>query len=258
MIFFCIKKWFFDLWDHLVYAGAFNLVSTALIAIPFVIIFSNLTTYPLVNLVITAAGFLPLGLYCAVVGRFARDFTSGNRFSLHLVPAYFKQTVLPGSRFTLVNVITFAFAFIALPFYAASDTPESIPLFAIVAAAVFFYAITIQYALPLHVLYEPKIGKTISKSFRFFMDNPGFTLGMTAGSLLIIAISIVTLTLFPGVMGLLLWHHVCFSMRMLKYEYLDTHPGASRKRIPWREILEEESNKIGKRTLRGLIFPWQE
>jgi hypothetical protein len=43
---------------------------------------------------------------------------------------------------------------------------------------------------------------------------------------------------------------------MVKYDYLEEHGQA--KSIPWEELLEDEEDKMGRRSLRGMIFPWKD
>jgi hypothetical protein len=44
----------------------------------------------------------------------------------------------------------------------------------------------------------------------------------------------------------------------MKYDYLEENPRADRKHIPWETLLREERERVGKRTLKGMIFPWKE
>ena len=58
--------------------------------------------------------------------------------------------------------------------------------------------------------------------------------------------------------ALLLWYNVALKLRMYKYEYLEKNPNAKRKDIPWETLLAEEKEYLGKRTLKGFIFPWKD
>jgi hypothetical protein len=40
--------------------------------------------------------------------------------------------------------------------------------------------------------------------------------------------------------------------------HLEKNPEADRRKIPWEALLVEEEERVGKRTLRGMIFPWKE
>jgi hypothetical protein len=45
-------------------------------------------------------------------------------------------------------------------------------------------------------------------------------------------------------------------IRLLKYDWLEENPG--RRKIPWDILLEDEREKTGSRTIKGLIFPWKD
>ena len=45
---------------------------------------------------------------------------------------------------------------------------------------------------------------------------------------------------------------------MYKYDWLEANPEANRKKIPWDALLMDDKERVGKRTLRGMIFPWKE
>jgi hypothetical protein len=97
----------------------------------------------------------------------------------------------------------------------------------------------------------------LKKSFLLFLDNPGFTFGLFLGSLLILALSMFTAGLLLGIGTLLLWQNAGLKLRMYKYDHLEKHP-EDRRRIPWDALLVEDRERVGKRTLKGMIFPWKE
>ena len=107
-----------------------------------------------------------------------------------------------------------------------------------------------------------ELGNTLAESKK---DNYASAMGsifaglLTLEAVLLIAgVSIFTAFLFPGFGGLLVWHQAAMRLRLYKYDYLEENPGANRKKIPWDGLLVEEKEKVGKRTLRGMIFPWKE
>jgi hypothetical protein len=57
---------------------------------------------------------------------------------------------------------------------------------------------------------------------------------------------------------MLIWLQAGFKLRLLKYDYLENDSDANRKRIPWDALLIDERERVGKRSLRGMIFPWKE
>jgi len=190
--------------------------------------------------------------------RYAWDMARGDRIEFSKLLPYLKASLLPGLVLGLVNVFMFYIVSTALPFYAAQSDFISIIGMGLVFWLVLFWLIISQYFLPLNAQIENRIPKLFKKSFILFMDNPGLSFLMGLVSLLIIAVSIFTLSLFPGFTGLLLWHQVCMKLVMYKYDYLELNPKTPRKNIPWEELLFEEKEKIGKRTLRNMIFPWKD
>ena len=119
----------------------------------------------------------------------------------------------------------------------------------------------VQYWWPLNAQIEPKIKKLFKKCFLLFFDNPAFTFFMFIGAVLIIALSILTASMFPGFAGLLLWFQVGLKLRMYKYDYLETlAPDQSGKKvkIPWNTLLQEERDRIGHRSLKSMFMPWKE
>ena len=84
---------------------------------------------------------------------------------------------------------------------------------------------------------------------------------MVLGAILISLLSVFTLSLFPGVTGLLLWFQVGLKLRMYKYDYLETiDPNEPRNKIkiPWDTLLATEKEQIGPRSLKGMFFPWKD
>jgi len=45
---------------------------------------------------------------------------------------------------------------------------------------------------------------------------------------------------------------------MYKYDYLEAEADADRKHIPWDELLYEERESVGNRSLKNMIFPWKD
>ncbi|HVP19812.1 MAG TPA: hypothetical protein VMU36_12520, partial [Spirochaetia bacterium] len=89
-------------------------------------------------------------------------------------------------------------------------------------------------------------------------DNPGFSIGLAICALIVAGVSVFTAFLLPGFATVLLWWNVAAKLRLYKYDWLEQNPGADRRRVPWDALLVEDRERVGKRTLRGMIFPWRE
>jgi len=119
--------------------------------------------------------------------------------------------------------------------------------------------LALMYFFPLAAqLPDDKPLKTLKKAFMILGDNMLFSLFLGIYTVILLALSVVFATIIPGVAGNALSKQVAMKLLMFKYDYLEANPKTSRKHIPWDELLFEEQEKIGKRTLRGMIFPWKE
>ena len=112
--------------------------------------------------------------------------------------------------------------------------------------------------LPHPVPLDRKFRKITRKSFLVFFDNPGFSIGLSICALIVLVGSMFIALLLPGIATILLWWNVAFKLRLYKYDWLEQNPGQNRRRVPWDALLVEDRERVGKRTLRGMIFPWRE
>ena len=81
---------------------------------------------------------------------------------------------------------------------------------------------------------------------------------LLAYNLVTIVLSFFLAFLVPGFAGVALAGDVALRLRMYKYDWLEANPGAKRNEVPWDELLGEDRELVGKRTLKGMIFPWKE
>ena len=115
-----------------------------------------------------------------------------------------------------------------------------------------------QFYFPLQSNFDKKVFKNIKKMFLIFFDNLGFSFGLLIGTIIISIISVTTFFIFIGPSAILLWQNVALKLRIYKYEYFEKYPDSTRKNIPWDVLLANDREKMGKRTLRNLIFPWKD
>ena len=90
-----------------------------------------------------------------------------------------------------------------------------------------------------------------------FLDNPGLFLFATVTNAALLGLSFFLAFLLPGPGTALLFLDEALRLRLLKYEWLKAHPEADRRKIPWDDILVEERERTGTRSLQRLIFPWK-
>lgn len=257
MIGFFIKKAFFDGWDHLFALVLLNLVFLLLIALG--VLVPGIAGLPawigVASLLVALAAGSVWYSTCVFALLPVADFGS---ISFAGVVAALKKSVLPGLQ---VGCIYGGAAFllsIGIPFYLSKGG-----FFGSLSCGLLFWcavilALSLQFYIPLRARLGGGFRKNLRKSFILFFDNPGFALFIFLYSAISLVISLFLAFLIPGFSGVALASDVALRLRMRKYDWLDENPGANRKRVPWDELLVEDRELVGKRTLKGMIFPWKE
>ncbi|MFW6250587.1 MAG: hypothetical protein ACOC47_05720 [Alkalispirochaetaceae bacterium] len=255
---FTIKKSFFDLWDNLIAVALINLGLILLMIFPLVAAPSVAETSPVGGLLLFLLGMVLFFLGIGVASRYARDMANYKRPEFVSFIPYLKETWKFSAAVALLISLMGVLLFVAFPVYGAMGNLFGLIGFALVFWLTILVVLALQYLFPVHAQLGNGLKKSVTKSFLILFDNPGFTVGLALGSLVILALSVFTAFLLPGIGGLLLWHQVGLKLRLYKYDYLEENPEASRKRIPWQALLMEERDSVGKRTFKGMIFPWKE
>jgi uncharacterized membrane protein YesL len=273
MIGFLIKKAFFDLWDNLFRIILINLGFLIILALAAGIFFgisllipaTLITKFPLVHmgiflsiaLIDTMLLMVYLGAASNVTKAIVDYETPGFKdFFKHLKLTY-KTSLL----FGLINFIILAVIAVATDYYLdVFKNVFGVILVFFIIGMYFYWFVAAFYFFPLQSRFGPALKKNIKKSFILFFDNTAFSIfALLLTSLVIIVLSLLPpIVLLIGPAGLLLWGNCGLKLRLLKYDYLEEHADANRKKIPWDVLLLKEKEKVGKRTLKGLLFPWKE
>jgi hypothetical protein len=103
-----------------------------------------------------------------------------------------------------------------------------------------------------------KLTSVIKKCFIIFFDNPMFCIFSFIHNLVVLALSALVAFMLPGPAGALLFLDEALRLRLLKYDWLEAHPEANRRKIPWDALLIEDQEKTGSRSFRSFIFPWKD
>jgi hypothetical protein len=259
MLSFFIKKWFFDLWDHLFVSLLINLAFLAL--------FSGWLLFPklvacggvLVSFLVNFVMLLLLSITAGLISRFCWDFVRGQNFAIARLCEYLISSWRPSAVFGACLFSVGFFIHFGLPFYRSLH-----PVLGLVIMILSFWAVVLgilagMWWWPLHAQLEGRIGDLAKKSFLLLFDNIIFSLFMMFGSLIIIILSFLTMLTFPGITGLLLWFQTGLKLRIYKYKYLETldQSHAHSVAIPWERLLIKEKEQLGSRSLKGMFFPWK-
>ena len=257
MIGFFIKKAFFDGWDHLFTLVLLNLAFVAIGAVG--ILVPGIAGAPAwlgigAGLVAALAGTVWYSA-CAFALNAVADFGS---IRLADMLEALKKGWLPGIQIGAIGAAAAFLLSIGLPFYLSKGG-----MIGALAAGILFWcaiilALSLQYYIPLRARLGGGLRKNLRKSLILFFDNPFFSFFLLLYSLASLAISFFLAFMAPGFAGMALAGDVALRLRLYKYDWLEANPEAKRSQVPWEELLAEDRELVGKRTLKGMIFPWKE
>ncbi len=259
MIAFCIKKAFFDLWDNLLVIALLNLGFIAIFAL--ILSATNLLaaidTFLVAFLTPTLA-IMGATLYLGGVSLATRDMANYETPEFREILRYFKQALPVSAVLGLIYVVQFFVTSVAFPFYVQIDNIFGLGAIVFLFWASIIWLLASQFYLPIYTRLDRSPKKILRKCFLVFFDNTGFAVVMAIGVALLSVVSLPLAMLIPGPAGVMMWLQSGFKLRLLKYDYLEANPQADRRSIPWDQLLFEDRDKVGTRTLRGMIFPWKE
>ncbi len=253
---FLVKKAFFDMWDNMFRIILMNLGYILVLSI-FWLAIEAASIVPL-SIGLLFIGIALLAVYTGAVSRMCSEIADYKQPGFADFFGYVKETLPSSLLLTLVVVIYVFVIRVAFSFYGGMKSlagPLAVALLFWVTLAGIFAS---QYFFPIQSRLDRKFRKIFRKTFLVFFDNPGFSLGLLFVAIIVFAGSVLTALLLPGIASILLWWNVAFKLRMYKYDWLEKNPGENRRRVPWDALLIEDRERVGKRTLKGLIFPWKE
>jgi uncharacterized membrane protein YesL len=257
MIGFFIKKSFFDGWDHLFSLILLNLGFIAVVGLGFVLPGSlGAPGWLIIALIAVSLAAVSVWMSaCIYALKGVSDFGS-----IHFsdIWGFVKQGLVPGLQVGGLLVAGYFVLRTGLPFYLQIGGI----LGALAAGVIFWCAVILVLALQFYIPLRARLGgglrKNLRKSFVIFFDNPGFSIFLFLYSAVTLALSIFIAFLLPGFSGVALAQNVALRIRLYKYDWLEEHPEANRREVPWDKLLEEDRDLVGKRTLKGMFFPWKE
>ena len=257
MIGFLIKKAFFDFWDNMIRVVILNLGFIVIIGIgvylPYMLKFS--TALSLIAFAVVLLGF---NVYAGAAAMMARDITDYKAPTFKDFKAYVTEVWKSTLILSLITGLQVIIAFIAVPFYSSVGGVLGLGAISLIFWVSIIWWLAAQYYFPILSRLDKEPKKILKKCFLMLFDNTGFSIFLGIGSIATLAISIFTALLLPGVTGLLVWHQNALKLRLYKYDYLEEHPGTDKRHIPWDALLVEDRDKVGPRSLKGMIFPWKE
>ena len=257
MIGFLIKKNFFDLWDNIFKIALINIGFLVSLLFPAFIppLFASI---PFMGLALRLTGFLWCFIYLAAAAFSLKNISDYDGFGF----AEFLDNI---KKFWPVGVFLGAIVFIGyiifamiIPFYLSMNSRLGLLLAAVIFWTMVVMILSLQFFFAVRIRLDTNLFKAAKKCFIIFFDNPIFCVFTFIHNLILLPLSGFTAFLFPGPAGILLFLDQGLRLRLMKYDWLEANPDADRRKIPWEVILIEEQEKTGKRSLKGIIFPWKD
>jgi hypothetical protein len=257
MVGFFVKKAFFDGWDNLFQLAAFNAVHLALFSL-LIVLPAALGGGTFIMLACGLLGVAAISVWQAVCVEEMNEAAEYKSPSFRKALGSLKKVWVPGLISGGIFLLVGFSLTVGIPFYLLQKN-----IFGMAAASLLFWMsvaaiLTMQYFQPLMTRRGGGIKANLKASITLFLDNPGFSFFLFFHSAISLGLSLVVAFLAPGPAGIALGCSDAVKLRIKKYEWLEAHPGANRKKIPWAELLAEDKELVGTRTIKGMIFPWKD
>jgi len=216
------------------------------------------TSIPVLFFATIALGIAVFSVYTGAVSKMCSEIADYRQPGFTDFWNYVKESY-PSSLLMALVLTAYVFVIVvAFQFYGNIKSiagPLAVALLFWVTVAFFLSS---QYFFPIQSRLDKKFKKIFKKTFLVFFDNPGFSITLFVISLIVLVISVFTALLLPGISSIFLLWNTAFKLRLYKYDYLEQNPDANRRKIPWDALLVDDRERVGKRTLKGMIFPWKE
>lgn len=258
MFLFALKKAFFDLWDHLFLGLAINLVFTLVTLGIASLSFVVMGLGPLALFFFVPLALLLVALLGGVATFWARDIAVSGTARFADLKVHFLASWKSSLAFGAAWLVVWSGLIFGTSFYHKINEILGFVFGVVMAWLAFFGAGMSLYYPGLNAQVEPKIRKLARKSFLLFMANPGTSLMMVLVVVVCLVLSLFTLGFFPGILGISVWLQVCFKFLLAKYDWMEANPEANHKKVPWAVLLAEDMERVGPRSLKGMIFPWKD
>ena len=261
MIGFFLKKNFFDGWDNFLPLALFN-IAVILIVSSFFGLAYVLSSIPVLSLLSLFVCILPVGILLLAFSNLMSRIADYKSFSFKEIGSEIQCTWRHGVLFALIETFCWVVAGVAVPYYFSFRNFFGLFLGVSVVWIFAVIQLSLLWFFPIRSRLESNFCKCLKKCFIVFFDNTGFTLFMVLYSTVLIILTPFLAFLMPGFSGLLLAWNNAFKLRMYKYDWMEQHPEipiqTARKQIPWDELLAEDRETVGSRSIRNLIFPWKD
>ena len=251
---FFIKKAFFDGWDNLIAIALMNIAFLAVIYLGFVAFMGFSSVAMLVVPLLLAVVSILLGGSASAVHNYSEY--RGDTWAA--IRTGIIRNIRHSLLFSLILIMAVLNALLIIPFYLSYANAFGLIIAVILLWLEIIILLCIPYYFPLmNHLPADRPFKTARKCIIIVGDNFGFTIFFFIYNIICVAFSVFTMGIIPGITGMQLAAEDAIRLIMMKYDYLEENPDADRKHIPWEDILYDEKEKVGPRSLKNMLFPWK-
>ena len=258
MVGFFIKKAFFDGWDNLIGLVLFNIGYVLLLFLAFGATVSIGQYNWMLGYAAMIVSLLIISILMGGTAAVAHNYSNYQRDAWAAFRNGIKRNIRHSILFFFIMLLFFANMMLIIPFYASFGNIVGYILSIVMIWIEVIILLAVPYYFPLmNLLPGDNARKTLKKCLLIVGGNMGFTLFFLVYRIICLAISVFTLGIVPGFVGMQLASQDAMKLLMFKYDYLDENPDADIKHIPWDDLLYDEREKVGPRSLKSMIFPWK-
>jgi len=257
MLFFLIKKTFFDMWDNLLTIMLINtcviFLSAGMFALPFAVKFSHVLFILYQIITIPLFSFL-----LAVVFAMTKDYAAYKKNDFREIFSHLERYFLPALITTVYVLSIMMVLTFVLPAYFSRGSLTGTALGTMLFWVWLPVFLSGFYFFPVVFQLQKSSAESIKICIFLLFDNFFFTIYMILMAVIILIISMPFFFLLPGFATASLWLNVCLRTLKYKYDYLESHSGSNRAKIPWSDLIADDAQTIGPRSFKTLFFPWKQ
>ncbi len=268
-----MRKAFYDIWDCFLYSLLFNSVITMVGGAGMGL--SLRVPAGIVQTAVIAAFFLAAGVLLTAVSLLYGQVSDYRSFSFRDFFPALKESWKTGLAFFAILFAAIILLLFSVPFYFSMMTLPSFLIGALLLWTIILFFAAMQWFLPVYYRLNKDFRTCMRKSFILFFDNAGFSVFLLVFSALLLAVSFFLGFLIPGWTAVLIAGQGALRLRMFKYDWMEEQEKKTiasdeynatggglrsrgkRPRVPWLELLADEDENVGHRTLKSFFMPWK-
>lgn len=256
---FLIKKAFFDWWDAFLPATVVNLGFVLVLLVPSLLPSAVVGFGAVAAYAVFVPSVLLVFVYLGGVSAVAHEIAEYRSVSWSAFAGGVRASIPVALSFGGIAIVHVALLIVAVPVYVI----ELGGMVGMLALSILFWIslawfLAALFIFPASRRLAARPRTALSRAFMFALDNPLFAFATAIVGVVMMVASVFTALLIPGIVGLFVLLEDAMKLRMYRYDWLRENPTGKRRDVPWDELLYDDRDRIGKRSLRGMIFPWKD